>query len=230
MKAYIIINRFGMLFNSIVGENKTFNIIQRYCKKDKALIDIGAWIGPITLFGDAVASHVYAVEPDPVAVNCLKANIALNNGYAEKISLFEGCISGTTGTLTIGNPETFGNSKSSLLFRNANFEHPVESLTFLDFIKRYNIDHCSMIKMDVEGAEFLILFTMIECLKQNSPSLLISFHKPMYGDRADEVLEAMFEILIRLYHYIYTADGREIKKIEAINEPFFDLFVTNFLG
>ena len=68
-------------------EPKTFAIIERHCSPDHVFIDIGAWIGPTTLFAAGIAKHVYAVEPDPVSVVALKKNIALNAGFSHKITV-----------------------------------------------------------------------------------------------------------------------------------------------
>ncbi len=208
-------------------ENKTFELIERFCRADKAFIDIGAWIGPTTLFGACIAKHVYAVEPDPVAAETLRSNIHLNANLSAKITLFEGCISDNTGTVEIGNPNPLGDSQTSILFAETANRQTVQSLTFPDFISRYAIEHCSMVKMDVEGAEVFILPTMSQVLQRLNPTLLISLHKPHYGERSEEILGLIHQLLSRLYAHVYDVQGNPITDMTRIEEPFFDLIATN---
>ena len=220
----------GAPFWDVVQNNRwepeTFKIIEKFCSKHHAFIDMGAWIGPTTLFGACIANQVYAVEPDPVAIAALKENMALNKELAAKITLFEGCISDSTGSMAIGNQTQFGNSETSLLYPNAGRRHTVNSLTFPDFVSRYGIQHCSLVKMDVEGAEIFILPSMIDFLKQSKPTVFISFHRPMYGERGDEFLEIAFDILSGLYNNVYAVEGRKIQEIRAVKDAFFDLIAT----
>jgi FkbM family methyltransferase len=222
----------GELFWDLVQndqwENETFEIIARYCSSTHSFIDVGAWIGPTTLFGACVAKHVYSIEPDPVAISELQENMRLNKQLTEKISLFEGCLCDSTGTARIGNPREFGNSESSLLFEHADNCYTVDSITFSDLVSYYDIRRCSLIKMDVEGAEVLILPTMIDFIKQYRPSLLISLHRPHYGDHGNDILENIFVILSCLYRNIYDIYGQRVQNIGTIKKPFFDLIATDF--
>ena len=103
-------------FQCGLWERATINIINRHCSPDRSFIDIGAWIGPTTLFGACIAQHVFSVEPDPVALQTLKTNIKLNHDLEERITIFEGALGDKSGELKIGNPQEFGNSKTSVLF------------------------------------------------------------------------------------------------------------------
>ena len=44
-------------------EAHTLNILQRFNSPDRTMLDIGAWIGPTTLFGAHFAREVLALEP-----------------------------------------------------------------------------------------------------------------------------------------------------------------------
>ena len=70
-------------------ENETIQIIEKYVTAETYFIDIGAWIGPITLYASKFANKIIAFEPDPVAFNILKNNIDLNRNFDfhKKISL-----------------------------------------------------------------------------------------------------------------------------------------------
>ena len=55
------------------------------------LYDIGAWIGPISLFSAALGLDVVSVEPDPAAFLTLRQN-ALSSRLSGKINLINGAV------------------------------------------------------------------------------------------------------------------------------------------
>ena len=75
-------------------------------------IDVGAWIGPMTLVAAACGARVVAYEPDPTAADELAANVALNPGFdvtVERVALWT-----STGTRQFrGGPAGLGESMSS---------------------------------------------------------------------------------------------------------------------
>ena len=217
-------------WNAVAGdrwEKETFRMIKKYADPGRSFIDLGAWIGPTTLFGACLCRHVYAVEPDPVALETLKRNIGMNPHLKDKISLFEGCIGEKSGTETMGNNAALGNSETSLMFAGADNKIEVESLTFSDFMYKFSIEDCALVKMDVEGAELFALPDMIGFLSGQRPTMLLSMHTPLYGKQADQVKEMIFDILKAMYPYVYDASGNRISDISTIDEPFFDLVATH---
>ena len=77
-------------------ENETIQILEKYLTPETYFIDIGAWIGPITLYASKFANKIIAFEPDPVAFDILQKNIELNSNsdFYKKISLNKLAISG----------------------------------------------------------------------------------------------------------------------------------------
>ena len=150
----------------------------------------------------------------------------MNDALAAKITLFEGCISNVSGPVSIGNPKGFGNTLSSLLYKNENCQHGTEGLSFSDYVSAFEIENCSLIKMDIEGAEILVLPTMIDYLVQYKPTLFLSIHRPMYGERCYEVSEMIFDILSSIYTYVLNPDGQLITNINDVRMFNFELIAT----
>ena len=73
-------------------EVHTHKILEKFLDSNHSFIDIGAFIGPTTLYGAFIAKKVYAIEPDPIAFNELKKNVLLNHVLKEKIELHQICI------------------------------------------------------------------------------------------------------------------------------------------
>ncbi len=218
---------FWDVVNKDLWENETYDCLKKYCSRHHSYIDIGAWIGPTALYAACVSKHVYAVEPDPVAVAQLRENMALNDYLKDKITLYEGCISHISGKIEISNSKGFGNSQTSILCTDQKEKLAVVSLTFEDFVARYNITDCNFIKMDVEGAEYLIIPTMVDFLKQYKPTLLISIHTPFFRPPRAQKLAAIFDTLTKIYKYFYFPNGDRIQHISDLNSAIFDIIATD---
>src|SRR5271169_2276295 len=59
-------------------EPETLWLLDRLLTPGVEFYDIGAWIGPTTLFASMKGVRVVAFEPDPVARKALATNLALN--------------------------------------------------------------------------------------------------------------------------------------------------------
>jgi FkbM family methyltransferase len=185
-------------------EPHTFKIFDIFLDPDHSFIDIGAWIGPTALYGCQIAKHCYAIEPDPVAFCQLKENFALNPALLAKATLSNLCIADVNGTVTLGNKtsDLGGDSMSSLLFADGPTAWRVPAVTLTQYLQDQGIDDCNFIKMDVEGAEALILPSIAELLNHTRPTLCLSLHAK-YFDCPGEVLLPIVEVLEK-YRHIYT--------------------------
>jgi len=207
-------------------ENGTFKIFDKFLDKSHSYIDIGSYIGPTVLYGSQLAKHCFAIEPDPVAFQELKNNIELNDHLKSQITLSKYCISNSIGTdklFTPGRLEDGGGSGSTLLpsleggsinENQMNFWE-FQTTTIEQFIQSLSITDCNFIKIDIEGAEFDLIPSMSDYLKNQKPTVLIEIHLKFVKDPIKK-LEIMFQTL-NAYDYIYDVDV--LKKID-ISELF----------
>ncbi len=151
------------------------------------MIDIGAWIGPTTLYGANLARHVYAFEPDPVAYDELKYNVAINPNIKDKITACPVCISDKCGPTSLGTWSVFGDSMSSLLFNNKPGAVPVKCVTLQRIFEVYNITDCNFVKMDIEGGETIVLPHIRDFLLENEIALFVSFHPFWFKNLQEDV-------------------------------------------
>ncbi|MEX2014104.1 MAG: FkbM family methyltransferase [Parcubacteria group bacterium] len=126
----------------------------------KIFVDIGAHFGVFSIEAAKLFPNasVYSFEPDPENFYLLKQNIKLNN--LEKRVIPENfAISSRRGILKF-----FRNNISSL--RNSLYKAPDQgdyaevrtaSITLSDAFHKNKIEHCDLLKLDCEGAEFEIL-------------------------------------------------------------------------
>ncbi len=162
-------------------ENETFDVIDYFVKKKDTVIDIGCWIGSLSLYLAANGAKVYAIEPDPVAYAGFLENIRLNPTLETSIFAFDIAISPKTNPVTLHARQTYGGSSSSILNRTLDKQHAceVKGVSFSDFIEQNKLQQVDFIKMDIEGGEFEVLPSMDEALKQlNFPTMIVEFHYP----------------------------------------------------
>ena len=158
-------------------EPETFAVLSEYLDKRHDYLDIGAWIGPTVLFGARKARQVWCFEPDPAAFRALSWNLELND--LDNVSAFPVALSqgfGVARMASFGGER--GDSMTSLL--NADGAQGVDALTigWDAFANAVDLSGVSLVKMDIEGAEFDVLPTLIPWLKQHLPAFYLSTHAP----------------------------------------------------
>ena len=183
----------NILFNVNTGKNKiifdhintglwepyTFNIIDYFTSKDDIAIDLGCWHGITSLYLANKVQTVYAIDADPICFSELVLNVNLNPTLKNKIKPSHLAISNKKEKLNLFARETYGESSTSILSRKRDkiSSFKVDALSILDFIKQEQIKKVDFIKMDIEGAEFLILPEIKSALiKMEYPTLFVSFH------------------------------------------------------
>jgi len=208
------INHWGYV-NDGSWEPQTFRIFKQFLDNNHSYIDMGAWIGSTVLYGCQIAKHVYAAEPDVIALESLKNNIKANPELVDRITLYEGCIADRDGTANIAAPggkHTLGQSATSLLYNDIIQLEQVELITFDGFINKYNIDDCNFIKMDIEGSEGMVLPAMKEYMQSIKPVLYVSFHANHLNS---EIWENIIEA-VNGYSKFYDAKTMKEINIEGI--------------
>lgn len=161
-------------------EPDTMNILDKFLQATDVMVDIGAWIGPISLYSSSKIKKCYSFEPDPIAYGELSQNLALNPQLKEKVSLFNMAITTNGEKVKIFSRYSYGDSGTSLLKRvkSKNDYVEVSSITFERFLADHKVEKVDFIKMNIEGAEFFIVPTMLPYLQAHRPAFLISLHHP----------------------------------------------------
>lgn len=184
-------------------EADTFALLDRFLRPGDTMLDMGAWIGPVSLYCAAKVKKCYAFEPDPVAYKQLVHNISLNPGFEKKINVMHMAVTPDGKDVRLYARFSHGDSGSSLLKRvkSVNSYVDVKSVTFDQFLAQHPNERFDFIKMDVEGSEFKLLPLMRAYLEQQRPTLLISFHHAILCENY-ELLYFPWGILRRVYRKI----------------------------
>lgn len=173
----------------------------------KTVLDVGCHIGYHSFgFSQLVKKKgiVYAVDPNPYNLERLEMivhkNSSLNNikicnlGISDRIgeSVFNFSRNVDDMTSSGGFIEGTLTPLADKVYLNAGFVKEKIDVTTLDqFVHENEIDHLSIIKIDVEGHEANVLRGGIDTLKNKSPIVLIEIHtiKAMYD--SDNIMKRL---------------------------------------
>ena len=199
-------------------ETETFHIFEHYKNHKGIYIDIGAWIGPTVLYCANIYEKVIAIEPDPVAISRLKKNINANN--FNNIVLIEKGLSSENDTTQFGGNGELGNSESTLLIANKeeylsyegrhtkahshNEIVEIETITIEKLIEQQNIDpqNISLIKMDIEGGEKIVVPSLVNFLNTYKPVFYISLHRCFLRESdIKQIIDILFNIYDKRYYF-----------------------------
>ena len=74
-------------------EGATLDIVDQFVKPDTTFVDVGAWIGIVSMWAAKNGARVVAIEPDPVALESMNANVQFND---YRIHVVAGAVSDLT--------------------------------------------------------------------------------------------------------------------------------------
>lgn len=184
-----IINPFDLLFH---------NYLEMFVKKNydcygidnlSTVIDIGANSGLFSkLCFDKNAKQIFAIEPN---INCL-SNLRSIFNDENRITIINKAISDFVGTVDLYTNDDC-TTLSSLYKEHANTNtctQTVDCTTLEKIVNDYNIKQISLLKLDVEGAEYSILENLNKNIYDITDSILLEYH-----DNKDKRVKKLVEIL-----------------------------------
>ena len=152
-------------------EPETKAVIERFVDGG-TFVDIGAWVGPVSLWAAARGADVFAVEADPQAFEHLAHNLSPYDGEAFNIA-----ISDHDGVAQFGQRTGWNDSMSALVGVGETFD-PIEvpCLTVETFFARCVTGDVQLVKMDIEGGEGLVIPQAEPFLRSLGAPLYLSLH------------------------------------------------------
>ncbi len=210
-------------------EDGTYDVINRFQDKGGVMVDIGSWIGPISLFASQLFGRVISFEPDEVAFKLFEENLRVNN--FTNISPINKGISEKNGTIRFGGNGRLGNSESTMMLDEISVEGEVvevEVVKLEEAISELSINpkEISICKMDIEGGEKIVIPAIINFLKEYNIPLYISLH---WGILEEEDIEKILILLFSNFDRCrYSRElGRTIEIDEILRRQAADLVFVN---
>lgn len=172
-------------------------------------VDVGANVGFFSVFmaRRLPGRRVLAVEPAPAVRRRLEANLA-RNGVADRVVVFAGAAAEARRTATLHHLEgreeyaTLGASFHPAVAAEASAAGAleVEAAPLDDLVADHGLAP-GFVKVDVEGAEHIVLAGAGEVLREHRPVLLVEVSDPLLranGSSAGEVLAVLRDARYRL--------------------------------
>jgi FkbM family methyltransferase len=174
------------------------------------LMDVGANIGYYSL---AAASQtqdeatIYAFEPEPQVLASLHDNIALNS--FKSILPFDRALADKRGVLRL-NVDQANMGKHSLVQADGGNSRQIEiqTLTMDEFVREHGITRVDLIKLDVEGAEGMVLAGARDTIAKFGPVIFMEY-TPDWLVRAGTDTQRLFADFTALGYRFDLIDTRE---------------------
>lgn len=188
-------------------EPEIANLIKHSIRPGDLCLDIGANVGVHTLLmaqTTGPAGHVIAVEPHPRICDRLRRNLDLNR--LTNVTVVPAALSGRDGNIDLYGftEDAFHQGSSSLLpDREAKTAIRVRSVRGSTLQRECRIETCHFLKIDVEGAESLVLGELAELVDTHRPVIVCEYRKQhwdKFGHSAGPVVDRLRRLEYDLYY------------------------------
>lgn len=182
------------------------SLIKNVVKSGDLCLDIGANIGAITLvmsFATGRKGKVIAIEPHPLMIERLRANVELNR--LDNVSIMPVAVSDTAGVTVLFTAEEdyFHQGLSSLKpSHGINREVSVEKVTGKMLQDEIGNRLCKFVKIDVEGHDFIVLKELEYIIDMHRPYIVFEYHRDRWKDHHCEIQQAV-EFINKYDYRIY---------------------------
>lgn len=197
-----------------IGKSFESDILQIFVgliKPGSVILDIGANVGLYSLLGSEMigpAGKILAFEPEPATHAALLENLSVNR--IENVTALPIALSDKNGTVALSVPEEvkakfeFGDSYLSMdPAATDGSRNAIHCRRLDEILEEMNLLKVDLIKIDVEGAEYLCL--------SGAERLLQGEHKPIILLECDEILSrrfghSVFDTLLFLHQHGYECE------------------------
>jgi FkbM family methyltransferase len=134
--------------------NEEIELVRECISGARVIFDVGANFGAFTIPFSTFApqARIFAFEPCPQTAHALKQNLLLNN--IGNVQVIEAIISDRNDMLGFSNSR---DPATNRIIDDPSAECAVRSITLTEFCRDVGVDNIDFLKIDVEGAEMLLL-------------------------------------------------------------------------
>lgn len=160
-------------------EPELLEAFEQLIRPGDTVLDIGAWVGPTSLFAALLGARVVSVEADPRAAELLRGNIAANPGLAGRMTVVERAAAAVAGPISLAAPRKPGDSMSSVLLGARDGGWTVQAVTPAELLDlaRPSGDGALLVKVDIEGGEYDLIPALVPALPPGRVrGLIVAFH------------------------------------------------------
>jgi FkbM family methyltransferase len=173
--------------------DEMFGFMNEYLKPGMVVVDVGANIGTHSIYSARLIGEggkVVAIEADSETAKILRDNISLN--HVANVGVLETCVSDQPGTVLFN--VNCNSAKSSIVYAGES-TIPVNAQRMVDLLPHeLQID---FLKIDVEGADYLVLIGSREIFTLRPPSVVVA----ELSSRKEEICRFLTSYDYELFDY-----------------------------
>ncbi len=147
-------------------------LFEKWVKEGDIVFDVGAHVGFYTLLGSVLVGgrgQVVAFEPVPKNLSYLKKHLQINS--VSNVEVVEAAVSDRHGHVRLSSGPS-----SSMWHFDAQGELEVQTVSLDELVLSAKLPPPDVVKMDIEGAEFLALNGSARVVREFHPVLFLSTH------------------------------------------------------
>jgi FkbM family methyltransferase len=213
------------LFWSGTYEPEETQLLRSKCRPGGTVIDVGANVGWYTIIASKVVGkngRVIAFEPEPENFAILKRNVLVNG--CDNVTVEQKALSDATGTLTL-----YQNANSvlhSTVFDWKQGAISVEALRLDDYLEN-RFGKVDFVKIDVEGAEPMVLDGMRRTIQSNPSICLVVEFAPKRVIATGRQPKQYLEDFINQGFLIYMIDEKKRQLVRKTPAEILAVFEAN---
>uniref|UniRef100_A0A7V2ZK71 FkbM family methyltransferase n=1 Tax=Ignavibacterium album TaxID=591197 RepID=A0A7V2ZK71_9BACT len=198
-------------------ENETISILNKFQKISGTIVNIGANIGLICIhigLSFENINNIIAFEPNKEAFDLLKLNISINN-LDKKINIVNASVGNTTGSIELfSTPEIseYSSIGGKIIHPAVGKLNQISYIVDIYKLDDLDIDNISLMIIDTEGAEYLVLEGAKTTLEKNHPIILFECEDKLLIKFGHSSLD-IFKLLSSYGYYLYDIEKRKKLKI-----------------
>jgi len=155
--------------------------ISKYCKNGNLIIDVGANIGAFAVFAKSLfpESRIICIEPMADNFEVLKKNAG------DFACLEYGAISNTNRKLTMYHFGSEASACHSIYSGDVKGSTPVQvnGISFESLVNKYKIEKVNFLKMDCQGAEFIIIPSISRSILKKIDYIALEIHNKIASNK-----------------------------------------------
>lgn len=186
-------------------------VVRKLLHKGDIFFDVGAHLGWYTLNASQVVGRkgkVYAFEPNPSVASWLGENCQLNN--LKNVSIIKAPVADSVAAVDfwVGESDALGSLSKANAIRGSTREAKkikIISTTLDSFIKQRRIRKVKIIKIDVEGADLLVIKGGKNFLKRQAPYLIVEVFGLTWEkdrDRDKDIFSYLSRLGYKAYEFV----------------------------
>jgi FkbM family methyltransferase len=153
-----------------------YRVARSLLDENAVVIDVGAHIGSFSILSVAQGAYrVLALEPIPSNYNLLVENVSLND-FQSEVQAFN--VAAWSSTDQREMPVADDSTGGSGFYYGKETVHKtsVQCVRLGDLMDEEEVQHCDLLKLDCEGAEFEILSTLSPAAWRKIKSIVLEYH------------------------------------------------------